>query len=57
MLSWLSANWGSLVAGMTILAVVALAVRKIIRDKKQHKTACGCSCEGCPSAGMCHPKQ
>lgn len=57
MLNWLAGNWGSLVAGLAIVSVVAMAVRKMILDKKQHKSACGCSCEGCPSAGLCHPKQ
>ena len=54
MLTWLSANWSSLVVGLALAAIVAAIVVKMVRDKKNHKSTCGCSCAGCPSAGMCH---
>jgi hypothetical protein len=54
MLNWLSVNWASLVVGAVVLAIVGAAVAKLIRDKKNHKSTCGCSCASCPSAGMCH---
>ncbi len=54
MLNWLSINWASLVVGLVALAIVVAAMTKIIRDKKNHKSSCGCSCASCPSAGMCH---
>lgn len=54
MLNWLSANWASLAVGIAVLAIVAAAAAKIVRDKRNHKSSCGCSCAGCPGAGMCH---
>ena len=54
MLEWLSQNWGTLVAGAVVLAIVAAVVIKIVRDKRQHKGGCSCGCAGCPGAGVCH---
>ncbi len=54
MLNWLSANWASLVVGLALAAVIAAVLLKMIRDKKQNKSACGCSCSGCPGADYCH---
>ncbi|MEA4869425.1 hypothetical protein SDC9_154902 [bioreactor metagenome] len=53
-MNWLSANWASLVVGAAIAAIVAAVIAKMIRDKKQHKGACGCSCSGCPGTNYCH---
>ena len=67
MLSWLQANWGSIVVVCVLLAVVALIVRRLILDKKAGKYICGGSCgsgcggcggcggcSGCPMHGQCH---
>ena len=54
MMNWLSANGASLVVGLIVAAIVAAVIVKMVRDKKQHKSACGCSCSGCPGASHCH---
>lgn len=45
-------------ANIIIVAVVGLAVflavRKIVKDRKNNKCACGGSCGGCSSAGECN---
>jgi len=39
----------------TILAVIVIAIiMKLIRDKKNGKTNCGCGCGSCPNSGLCH---
>ena len=38
-----------------VFAVVVLIAAKLIRDRRAHKGGCGCGCEGCASAGLCHP--
>lgn len=53
MWSWLAENWGSLLVGCVLLAIVAAVVIRMVRDKKSGKGGCGCNCAGCPSAGMC----
>lgn len=54
MMNWLYANWASLVVGLAVAAVILAVILKMIRDKKQHKSTCGCSCSGCPGANDCH---
>ncbi len=54
-IDWLSANFGTIVVGLVVLAVVALVIALMARDKKQSKSSCGCSCASCPMAGKCHP--
>ncbi len=54
MLQWISANIGTIVVGLILLAVVALIVRGMIRDKKQGKSSCGGNCAGCAGCGSCH---
>ncbi len=51
MLAWLTANLGTIVVCALVLVIVFFAARALIRDKKQGKSPCGCSCGGC---GGCH---
>ena len=51
---WLQNDLGTMItAGILILAVI-LALRKIIKDKKEGRHSCGGGCEGCPHRGKCH---
>lgn len=54
MMNWLSANWASLVIGTVVAAMIAATIVKMIRDKRNKKSNCGCSCSGCPGANYCH---
>lgn len=54
MMNWLALNWASLVVGAFVAAVIAAVIVRMIRDKKRHKSVCGCSCSGCPGASYCH---
>ena len=54
MMNWLSTNWASLVVGAIVAAIVVAVIAKMMRDKKQHKSGCGCSCSGCAGASYCH---
>ena len=47
-------NVGTLVVLLAVAAVVALIVFRLIRDKKQGKSSCGCNCADCPMHGGCH---
>lgn len=50
MLAYLVSNMGNIVVGLLILAVVAAIVYKMIKNKKQGKSCCGC--ENC--SHKCH---
>lgn len=56
MLEFLKQYWSTILIGIVLAGVVALIIVKMIRDKKKGKHSCGCGCENCPSAGMCHKK-
>ena len=43
---------GTLIVGIIIAGIVALAIRSMIRDKKSGKSLqCGCDCKNC--SGHC----
>lgn len=47
-------NGATIVIGLVLLAVVAAIILVMRKNRKKGKTSCGCGCENCPSAGMCH---
>ena len=52
---WLIANIGSILVGAVVVAVVALIIAMMVRNKKKGKSSgCGCGCESCAMAGKCH---
>ena len=53
-LSWLSANWGTIVVCALLLAMVSGLIYKLIRDKKRGKSSCCGGCSGCAMQGTCH---
>ena len=44
----------SVIICTVLAAVVALIIRKMIKDKKQGKSGCGCGCSGCAMKDSCH---
>lgn len=58
MLDFLSQNWGTILVGAILAAVIIGIIVKMRKDRKNGKGSCGCggSCDGCPSCSMCHKK-
>ena len=54
MLEFLQNNIGTIIAAAVVLAILALAARRMISDKKQGKSSCGGSCGCCPNSALCH---
>lgn len=54
-MSFLRENLGTIVVGVILLAIVALIIIKMLKDKKRGKSSCGCGCEHCQNAPYCHP--
>ena len=54
MLEFFSANLPTLLVGAVVFGVIALVVVKLVKDKLNHKSSCGCGCSGCPGQGGCH---
>ena len=53
MFEWIASNAASLIVGLVVLAVLGLALWKLLRDKKRGKGSCSCGggCPGC--SGSC----
>lgn len=56
MLDFLISNGSTILVGAVVLAVIVLVAAKMIRDKRNGKSSCGCNCGDCPSNGACHTK-
>jgi hypothetical protein len=48
--------WKTVLIIAIIIAVIALAVFSIVRDKKKGKCSCGNSSSSCGMNGTCHKK-
>lgn len=53
MKAFLMANGGTILVCVVLLVMVGLAIAALLRNKRKGKTACGCSCGGCPMSGSC----
>lgn len=56
MLAWFTENLGTIIVTLILVAIVALIIAKMIRDRKSGKGtgSCGCGCEHCAMHGKCH---
>lgn len=57
MFSFVADNIGTIAVSLILLILVALAVRKIIADRRAGKHSCGGNCGGCPMSGQCHKRE
>lgn len=53
-MGWFTENLGTIVVSLVLIAIVALIVGKMIRDKKKGKSSCGCGYANCAMRGSCH---
>ena len=44
----------TIIVGMIVAAILALAGRQIYKDKKNGKSFCGGKCSCCPNGCACH---
>lgn len=57
MLQWISANIGTILISLVLLAVVVLIIRDLAGKRKQGKSSCGCDCSNCAACGACHSRR
>ena len=54
MLDWITENLSTIVVSLILVLIVAVIIRKLVRDKKKGKSSCGCNCAHCAMAESCH---
>lgn len=54
MLAWLSANIGTILITLVLIAIVVGISEYLIKQKKQGKSSCGANCAHCAMHGNCH---
>ena len=53
MIAWLTAHYIDILLTIAIAGIVVLVIAKMIRDRQNGKSSCGCGCGGCAMAGKC----
>ncbi|MFR8003407.1 MAG: FeoB-associated Cys-rich membrane protein [Hydrogeniiclostridium sp.] len=56
MFDFLAQNWGTIVVGLILLAIVIAVVHNLAHSKRQGKNSCECGCENCAASSMCHKR-
>ena len=56
MLSWLTANIGTVLITVMLIAIVVVIVVKLRKDKKKGDSSCGGNCAHCAMNGSCGNK-
>ena len=51
---WLSNNMSTIVVCIVLIAVVTAIIVRMIKNKKQGKSSCGCGCQNCAARSSCH---
>jgi len=54
MWEWIQGHVAVILICMALIALVALIIRSLIRDRQKGKHACGAGCAHCAMAGSCH---
>ena len=57
MLSWLTANIGTVLITILLVAVAVIIIVKLKKDRKKGVSCCGGNCAHCAMCGACRQKQ
>ena len=57
LIEFLKNNLGTIAVLLTVLAIVAALIYKLVKDKKAGKSSCYCGCSSCPMSAQCHSKE
>lgn len=55
-MEFLTQNIGTIVISAGLIAVVALAIRSLVKEKKKGTCHCGGNCGSCAGSCACHGK-
>lgn len=53
-MEFLRENLGTIITGIIVFVIAGSIIFKLMRDKRQGKSSCGCGCENCANSAYCH---
>ncbi len=56
MFAWIIKNIATIGVSLLLILLVAMIIRKMIKDKRKGKSSCGGNCGCCPMSNACHRK-
>ncbi len=56
MLTYLSANLGTIIVSLILIVIVAAIIRKLIIDKRNGISSCGGNCAHCKMCASCRKR-
>lgn len=54
MVEFLTENFGTIIAAIFLILVIALIISGMRKDKKAGRSSCSGNCGCCPNSAMCH---
>lgn len=54
MFAWIIGNIATILISLVLLAVIAVIIYGMVRDRKKGKLSCGSCCSHCALADKCH---
>lgn len=54
MIDFIINNLGTIAISILLLGIVAGIIFKLVKNKKQGKSSCGCGCSNCAMSDVCH---
>lgn len=53
-MEWIIGNLATIIICLILAAVIGLIIYKMLKNRKNGKSSCGCNCSCCPMSGCCH---
>ena len=53
MIIWMTENLGTIVVSIILVVIVAFAIRRIVKDRKDGVSSCGGNCAHCKMCSSC----
>ncbi len=57
MAEFLTVNFGTIIAAIILILVIALIISGMKKDKRNGRSSCGGSCGCCPNSAICHSEK
>ena len=56
MFAWISENIATIIVCAVLIAIVAIIIVSMVKNKREGKASCSCGCSNCSLKDSCHPQ-